>query len=1258
MALFLVTFEFYLHRQLATSGKIRLLLALLCASLFFTAIIIRKTYTPVNNLDQTARILENNLHKKENFINDLLNNKSSFEKLKSLSSNSQEALTVIDDFTTAKSIWVITLKNNRLNFWSGVKILPDHPATIKEGYSFFKQANGYYEAIRKTEGDFSVIFFIPVKINYAFQNQYLQNRFAIDLTSDNNIEIADFTDKNVYAIHSIDNSYLFSVKVKEGEVNHTFFYYEVTIWLLTLLCFCILTHNICNYIASKGYLVFSLVLMAAFIVFIRFLNLHYGWPEFTYKLQVFNPVYYASSFAFPSLGDLCINVLFISWFVSFLFVQRRRLIINLKNQAACYAILIFGILTLIAISTALLNLFYGLVINSKISFDVSNVLNLSFFSILGVLMLCFSFLIFYLLSEVFLAVTVKFPVSNTNKAVLLIAGVTIATIVAAFYQGFTMFYFLWAGLVFVRAYAYRYESGRINALSLALIILICALISSIKLNYFESVKEKDTRKAFVQKLEVPDDVNADVIFKKIEKQIISDTSITRYFKDTLHNNNYIKTRLQKLYLNGYLSKYDFTVHEFDLQNKPLSDNGNYELSVFKDLVLYSSFKVSTYFYRQNESFGSQNYFAILPVQQGSVQIGTLVIELKSKPQQTFASFPDLLIDGQINFEDEFKGYSYAFYIDNKLFSQSGNYVYNLENTDLKGKPGQYVTTTTKSNSKEWYLRFITYSHLIHQPSQRNLIVVSKEENILFIGITSITFFFVVFLTFSVLILVLGWLWIRIKIFNIKNNRIGWNFKLNFDLVLYKTRIQFSMIFAVVATLIAVGFITFFSISTQFQTQQDKTIRDKVTQIAAAFENGPYTKYLHDINEESQVSFNDFANTYSTDLTLFDTTGNELINTQPKIYEFGLQARKMNARAFVYLSKLQKSEFVNDEIIGKLSYKAAYVPVRNSKNETIAYLQLPYFSNESDYKERIGSLLNIMINVYALIFIGIGLFAIIIARQITAPLSFIQYSLSKTTYGKKNEPIRWDRNDEIGALVKEYNKMIAALENSAQRLAQSERESAWREMAKQVAHEIKNPLTPLKLGLQLLDKSWKDKDPKFDQKFERFSKSFVEQIESLSNIASEFSAFAKMPDTRLEQINVFEALTQAVIIFKQMDNVRILYQPPETPFVILADRDQLLRCFNNLLKNAIEATPPDKVGIIDINFLVTNKNILLTIKDNGNGIPENLREKIFEPNFTTKSSGTGLGLAFVKNSIENAGGKVWFETQLGEGTTFYFSLPAA
>ena len=467
-----------------------------------------------------------------------------------------------------------------------------------------------------------------------------------------------------------------------------------------------------------------------------------------------------------------------------------------------------------------------------------------------------------------------------------------------------------------------------------------------------------------------------------------------------------------------------------------------------------------------------------------------------------------------------------------------------------------------------------------------------------------------------------------------------------------------MVITVVITLVLVGIITLVSISTQYQNQQTAIIRDKITRITDAFESGQLGQYLTTVTDASRINFDRLASSYSTDLILFNKAGDLLITTQPKIYEYGLIARRMNGRAFIALNKLKKSEFTNDETIGNLKYKSTYAPLRSPNGAVVAYLQLPYFSNEADYNERIGSLVNIMINIYTLIFIAIGLFAVIIARQITAPLSFIQSSLGKIVYGKKNEPIKWQRDDEIGALVKEYNHMLNALENSAQKLAQSERESAWREMAKQVAHEIKNPLTPLKLGLQLLDKSWRDKDPKFDQKFERFSKSFVEQIESLSSIASEFSAFAKMPDTRIERINIFDMLNQAVTIFKQMDNVTINYHSAEAPFYVNADRDQLLRCFNNLLKNAIEATPAERHSRIDIEYALTEKNILLTLKDNGNGIPENMREKIFEPNFTTKSSGTGLGLAFVKNSIENAGGKVWFETKLASGTTFFMSLPLA
>ncbi len=918
------------------------------------------------------------------------------------------------------------------------------------------------------------------------------------------------------------------------------------------------------------------------------------------------------------------------------------------------------ILALILSSSSLLKLFYGLVINSKINFDVNNVLNLSGFSMLGVLMLCFSFLIFYLLTEIALTVCSKLSVPVSHQIALLVIAIITTTIIKSYSNDeFTVFYLLLTLWVLIRGHAYVYHHAKLNSRPLVVIILICAVSSAIKLNHFQSIKEMVTRKALIKQLQKPDDATADAIFKKIDKKIVSDPLIRQYFTDSNRNTEYLKDHFQKKYFDGYLAKYEFKIYEFNNNGESLSGDKTYDLSVFKDMIKLESFyKESAYFYRNNGTFGVQNYLALLPFYSDGNYLGTIVVELQSKLLHGENSFPELLIDGPDKSEDLFKDYSYAFYIDGKLLSQNGKYIYSLTNNEFKGKVKEYQFKTTSFSEPSKYGFFTRYNHLIYQPSKRNLIVVSKSDDIILNTITSVTFFFIVFLFFSVIVITIRWLWGRIRIMYIKDNYLHWVLRLNFDKILYKTRIQFSIVFAVVITLVLVGIITYISIIDQYSEQQENIISDKVSRIAKALESSSFINDAFNNNDDNfGVKFDGFANTYSADLTLFDTNGIELVSTQPKIYELGLVARRINARAYIYLNKLQKTEYVQSEIIGDLDYKAAYVPIKNSK-KTLGYLQLPYFSNEYDYRTRVGSLLNAMINIYALIFIAIGLLAVIIARQITNPLNIIQYSLSKTIYGQKNEPIKWQRNDEIGALITEYNNMIAALEQSAQKLAQSERESAWREMAKQVAHEIKNPLTPLKLGLQLLEKSWKDKDPKFDQKFERFSKSFVEQIESLSSIASEFSAFAKMPDTRIERIDIFEALTQAVIIFKQMDNIKIIFQAPDAPFFINADRDQLLRCFNNLLKNAIEATPQDRFGIIEISYLITTKNILLSVKDNGNGIPENLREKIFEPNFTTKSSGTGLGLAFVKNSIENAGGKVWFETILGVGTTFYFSLPEA
>jgi len=234
-------------------------------------------------------------------------------------------------------------------------------------------------------------------------------------------------------------------------------------------------------------------------------------------------------------------------------------------------------------------------------------------------------------------------------------------------------------------------------------------------------------------------------------------------------------------------------------------------------------------------------------------------------------------------------------------------------------------------------------------------------------------------------------------------------------------------------------------------------------------------------------------------------------------------------------------------------------------------------------------------------------------------------------------------------------MVDELADSAVRLAKSERESAWREMAKQIAHEIKNPLTPMKLSVQYLQKAWDEKAPDWDSRLKRFTQTIVEQIDSLSIIASEFSDFAKMPKSKFEKTDITEVIRNSIGLFRNTTKIQFLFDHSKK-YNVRADKEQLLRVFNNLIKNSLQAISDPEKGLIDISIEEDDEYLVLRFTDNGSGIPKDQRDKVFYPNFTTKSSGLGLGLAMVKSIVQNAGGEITFESEEGIRTTFIIVLP--
>ena len=362
-------------------------------------------------------------------------------------------------------------------------------------------------------------------------------------------------------------------------------------------------------------------------------------------------------------------------------------------------------------------------------------------------------------------------------------------------------------------------------------------------------------------------------------------------------------------------------------------------------------------------------------------------------------------------------------------------------------------------------------------------------------------------------------------------------------------------------------------------------------------------------------------------------GDLIASSRPIIFMNGLLSEKIHPNAYTALTLDNKSEFIHKERIGKLEYISAYIPFYNSRGELLAYLNLQYFSQQNELEDELSEFLVAIINIFVFLLAFSILGAIFVSNWITKPIKMLQNSLKKVELGKKNQRIDYEGSDEIGELVKEYNIKVEELAQNAERLAQSERESAWREMAKQVAHEIKNPLTPMKLSIQHLQRTFDPNDPNSQERMRKVAVSLIEQIDALSRIANEFSNFAKMPKANAQTINLVASIEHSIELFKdnQVD-IQFVNEAGESA-IIYADKELIIRVFNNLIKNAIQAIPEDRDGVIKIQVENLNeKQLLVSVADNGVGIDDKQKDQIFVPNFTTKSTGTGLGLAMVKNII--------------------------
>lgn len=473
----------------------------------------------------------------------------------------------------------------------------------------------------------------------------------------------------------------------------------------------------------------------------------------------------------------------------------------------------------------------------------------------------------------------------------------------------------------------------------------------------------------------------------------------------------------------------------------------------------------------------------------------------------------------------------------------------------------------------------------------------------------------------------------------------------------RSRIFAYMILLVIVASILIAGVTIYQYNEQSRDYHEDRLERKEKQLLSRINYVLQQTTYEVATENLDLIFKDkiyeISNIQKIDFNLYDLQGTLLKSSKPTFEKDTLNKCIPTDILNILFESIDDRYVDESEQLGA-HYQSSYVVFNDKKSKPLGILNVPYFEDDSfneaelvEFLERLGYAYLVML----LVAIALAYF---VSKLITKSLKTISDKMNETRLEKRNKKIELkDASQEVALLVESYNSMIDELEESAVQLATSEREQAWREMAKQVAHEIKNPLTPMRLTVQSFQRKFNANDPEIDHKIDEFSKTLIQQIDTMSSIASAFSNFAKMPAQKNETLNVVEIVDLALDIFTEH---RISFNSNKKEIIAQLDRTQLIRVVTNLVKNATQAIPKDKEPNIEVDVFEENNKIFITVSDNGVGITEENKPKIFEPKFTTKTSGMGLGLPMIKNIIETYRGTLTFTSEEGKGTMFKVMFP--
>lgn len=1120
-------------------------------------------------------------------------------------------------------------QGDSLRYWSGNWApIPGTPEAIDPDAAIVRLENGFYYQSRIEEGGRIFLGLSLIKKEHPYENRYLKNRFFTGSGLPPSADVLSNTDKKgVHMVEGPEGGDLFGVRYPEERKLSTWAYWSsVLLNIIGILSFLLFLARIEARVSKKVMSPFSLIGLVALLLLLRQFTLMNHFPGIWHRTELFSPTLYAASDQFPTLGDLLINaVLFL--YIAFL-THRRALSSALPERGIVGSLLPF-LFSLLLMSIGLWSgeLTRGLVENSNIFFDLNHPFDLSIHSLIGLIAVACLLFAFFLFTDALLSLTRGEKRSVAN---VLGAGI-LGTLLFSFPFGIVGIRVLFPLTVLALVAWVHYQRGRTYAFpQVVLLLTVFALFTASIVARYSDRKEKQNREVLAEQLADDEDPVTDLQFSGLEDRLKGDT-LLRAALDKPPDPMEMRKHLERDHFRGYWSEYRINAHLFGEEDSLLFRMNERTVRRKKSLEALiqeegSPTDLSDNLYYIHRSPDLVNYVAKVPI--GG---GVFFVELLSRQVPREVGFPELLLEERSELMGELGDHSYARFLDDRLVDRSGPYSYRRRLSAYEGL----------DEDQEWLVRK-GYEHFFYRTGEGNAIVLSRPEK----GWLSIaTTFSYLFILFSVLLL----LFVALK--DLSMGKPEWQFSL-------KGKVRVLMVGITLASVLILALVTRVYVRDQYRFKNEGQIREKARSVLLELGEriGGWDSLSSGDRDRTEHALSELSNVLFTDINLYGPGGRLFATSREKVFEEGLLGDRVHPEAYRSLLLDKKSEFVHTERIGSLEYLSGYAPLSNDKGEVLGYVNLPYFAKQNELEQELSTFFVAILNVFVLLFALSLVSALFISTWVTRPLRRLQESLSRIELQGSNEALMYRGRDEIGELVSEYNRKVAELEEKAEALARSERESAWREMAKQVAHEIKNPLTPMRLQLQQLKRSGGGKDP---EKMEATVDRLIERIDALSRIASEFSHFAEMPQAREELIDLAASLQGTIELYSDSPGLNIdLKREPEVTPQVRADPDQIARVLANLLSNAIEAIPEEREGRIEVSLMEDGDEWIVGVQDNGKGIPQEDLERIFEPNFTTRSRGTGLGLAIAKSLVEMNGGRIDVSSKEGKGSLFRIRLPKA